>query len=68
MDEQKELSQIIKTVKEDILVLETDQDISKQILSKINSRIDEINKEIISPVMKEIEAINSQLNQLNKSN
>lgn len=67
MDEQKELSQIIKNVKEDILVLETDQDISKRILSKINSRIDEINKEIISPVMQEIEAINSQLNQLNKS-
>ncbi len=66
MDDQKELLQIIQNVKNDISVIDAEKKKVEINLSKLTSRIDEINKEIISPVMKEIEGINSKLNQLNK--
>jgi hypothetical protein len=67
MDDQKELTKIIQSLKEDILSLERQKQELTNSLIDVEKKIDHLNKEVISPVMKATEAINAKLMGLNKA-
>lgn len=67
MDERKELAKLIKSLKDDLSIIENKKHGLANDLSSTEQEIAQLNREIIGPIIQASESINLKLNELNKS-